>query len=186
MYHTGGADTRSVRSLMQFMMSPLNGPSAFHKAEADFKDIRAYLLSIEAAEVPAGDRPRSWPRRARRCSRTTAPAATAPTARSGRTPTRSSPLKEIGTDPRRYEGITKKFGEYYDKSWFAGDYKALASDGYQAPPLDGVWATAPYLHNGSVPTLYRRAQLEGAAEAVHAVVTGRTGRITTRRTSAGR
>jgi hypothetical protein len=22
-----------------------------------------------------------------------------------------------------------------------------------APPLDGVWATAPYLHNGSVPTL---------------------------------
>jgi hypothetical protein len=25
--------------------------------------------------------------------------------------------------------------------------------GYIAPPLDGVWATAPYLHNGSVPTL---------------------------------
>lgn len=25
--------------------------------------------------------------------------------------------------------------------------------GYQAPPLYGVWATAPYLHNGSVPTL---------------------------------
>ena len=23
-----------------------------------------------------------------------------------------------------------------------------------APPLDGIWATAPYLHNGSVPTLY--------------------------------
>jgi hypothetical protein len=23
--------------------------------------------------------------------------------------------------------------------------------GYQAPPLDGIWATAPYLHNGSVP-----------------------------------
>ena len=21
-------------------------------------------------------------------------------------------------------------------------------------PLDGIWATAPYLHNGSVPTLY--------------------------------
>jgi len=25
--------------------------------------------------------------------------------------------------------------------------------GYQAPPLDGVWATAPYFHNGSVPTI---------------------------------
>ena len=26
--------------------------------------------------------------------------------------------------------------------------------GYVAPPLDGVWATAPYFHNGSVPTLW--------------------------------
>lgn len=25
--------------------------------------------------------------------------------------------------------------------------------GYQAPPLYGIWATAPYLHNGSVPTV---------------------------------
>ena len=25
--------------------------------------------------------------------------------------------------------------------------------GYQAPPLDGIWATAPYFHNGSVPAL---------------------------------
>ena len=26
--------------------------------------------------------------------------------------------------------------------------------GYKARPLDGIWATAPYLHNGSVPSLY--------------------------------
>jgi hypothetical protein len=26
--------------------------------------------------------------------------------------------------------------------------------GYVAPPLDGLWASAPYLHNGSVPTLW--------------------------------
>ena len=26
--------------------------------------------------------------------------------------------------------------------------------GYKARPLNGVWATAPYLHNGAVPTLY--------------------------------
>ncbi|KVV02614.1 MULTISPECIES: di-heme-cytochrome C peroxidase [unclassified Pseudomonas] len=26
---------------------------------------------------------------------------------------------------------------------------------YKARPLDGIWATAPYLHNGSVPTLYQ-------------------------------
>ena len=27
-------------------------------------------------------------------------------------------------------------------------------DGYNALPLDGIWAQAPYLHNGSVPTIY--------------------------------
>ena len=30
---------------------------------------------------------------------------------------------------------------------------AAPADGYIAPPLDGIWATAPYLHNGSVPTI---------------------------------
>ena len=33
-------------------------------------------------------------------------------------------------------------------------YKAIESEGYQAPPLDGLWATAPYLHNGCAPTVY--------------------------------
>jgi hypothetical protein len=30
---------------------------------------------------------------------------------------------------------------------------AIAVIGYKARPLNGIWATAPYLHNGSVPTL---------------------------------
>lgn len=30
---------------------------------------------------------------------------------------------------------------------------ASAAIGYKARPLNGIWATAPYLHNGSVPTL---------------------------------
>ena len=32
-----------------------------------------------------------------------------------------------------------------------GEQQVLA---YKARPLDGIWATAPYLHNGSVPNLY--------------------------------
>jgi mono/diheme cytochrome c family protein len=69
-------------------------------------------------------------------------------------PNRIVPLAEIGTDRRRFDGITPKFGDYYNKSWFGQLSRAIESDGYQAPPLDGIWATAPYLHNGSVPTLY--------------------------------
>ena len=55
-----------------------------------------------------------------------------------------------------FENITPAFGDAYNASWFAKEpgLKPLrATDGYQAPPLDGVWATAPYFHNGSVPTL---------------------------------
>lgn len=45
---------------------------------------------------------------------------------------------------------------WFNKSWFAkGDHPARLEPfrGYIAPPLDGVWVTGPYLHNGSVPTI---------------------------------
>jgi len=49
-----------------------------------------------------------------------------------------------------------QFIDWFNRSWFTtGDHPARLEpfNGYIAPPLDGIWATAPYLHNGSVPTL---------------------------------
>ncbi|HEY2720136.1 MAG TPA: hypothetical protein VGI82_00330 [Chitinophagaceae bacterium] len=46
--------------------------------------------------------------------------------------------------------------DWYNRSWFGqGDHPAQLTpfNGYIAPPLDGVWITAPYFHNGSVPTI---------------------------------
>jgi hypothetical protein len=40
----------------------------------------------------------------------------------------------------------------YDPDTSANPYASLLS--YKARSLNGIWATAPYLHNGSVPTLY--------------------------------
>lgn len=37
---------------------------------------------------------------------------------------------------------------------FCLDAEGVLILGYKARPLDGIWATAPYLHNGSIPTLY--------------------------------
>jgi hypothetical protein len=153
MYHTGGMDTRSVRSLMQFMMGPLNFPSDIKKAEPDFKDIRAYLLSLEAPKYPLPiDRALAAKGKGlfkSHCSRCHGSYGAKWTY-----PNKVVPLDEIGTDRRRYDGITRKFGAYYDKTWFGTHYKVRPTAGYQAPPLDGIWATAPYLHNGSVPTVY--------------------------------
>ncbi len=49
-----------------------------------------------------------------------------------------------------------QFIEWFNNSWFAkSDHPARLEpfNGYIAPPLDGIWVTAPYFHNGSVPTL---------------------------------
>src|SRR5439155_20372687 len=52
MYHTGGGDARSVRSIMQFMMGSLNTRSVFDKEEATFRDVQAFLLSLQPPKYP--------------------------------------------------------------------------------------------------------------------------------------
>jgi mono/diheme cytochrome c family protein len=67
-------------------------------------------------------------------------------------------LEKIGTDPALATAY-KTYPDYhtwYNNSWYGqGPNKGqlLPNNGYVAPPLDGIWATAPYLHNASVPTL---------------------------------
>jgi hypothetical protein len=43
--------------------------------------------------------------------------------------------------------------EWFNRSFYGRTAQLVPGPGYVAPPLDGIWATAPYLHNGSVPTL---------------------------------
>jgi hypothetical protein len=71
------------------------------------------------------------------------------------------PQREIGTDPGRLEMWTPEAAAAYNA--YDGEDKDPAlpwtfrqfrkHDGYLAQPLDGIWLTGPYLHNGSVPTL---------------------------------
>jgi cytochrome c553 len=77
----------------------------------------------------------------------------------------SEMLRNVGTDPS-YSEVVADFGpvtEHLDK--LATYYEAqgtpeltpvhnpLKGLGYIPPPLVGVWTTAPYFHNGSVPTI---------------------------------
>ena len=65
------------------------------------------------------------------------------------------PIDQVGVDAemavRMYEADL--FHDWIDRSFFGESSRATPELGYIAPPLDGVWATAPYLHNGSVPTI---------------------------------
>jgi len=69
------------------------------------------------------------------------------------------PLDVIGTDPAVAEaGVvhTPELVEWYNGSFYGQITQMRPADpfaGYMPPPLDGIWATAPFLHNGSVPTI---------------------------------
>lgn len=84
--------------------------------------------------------------------------------------TKPFPLAAIGTDPNRALGLTPKGLERLNKALMDSCPKSEPEctnipvedrgmafpdnqKGYVAPPLDGIWARAPYLHNGSIPTL---------------------------------
>jgi mono/diheme cytochrome c family protein len=160
MYHTGDTSARSVRAMMPFLLSPLHSGESIKAKEPVFADIRAYLLTLEPPRYPfaiddalARRGEEIFNRNGARCHGTYGP--------NGRYPNKVIPLDVIGTDPIRASGISSEVGQLYMKSWFAQDkgpcgepYHGLNWGGYQAPPLDGVWATAPYFHNGSVPTVY--------------------------------
>jgi mono/diheme cytochrome c family protein len=160
MYHTGNANARSVRSLMQFALSPPNSPDFFNREEETFRDIQAFLLSLSPPKYPLpinqelADKGQTiFNETCARCHGTYGAKWTYPN--------KIVPIDMIGTDRTRFEGFSDKWTEYYNKSWLAEEthggvmgYPVTKPVGYQAPPLDGIWATAPYLHNGSVPTVY--------------------------------
>jgi mono/diheme cytochrome c family protein len=67
------------------------------------------------------------------------------------------PLDEVGTDRSRADHWTTEAADQFNRrfekySWAFHNFRGKTG-GYVAVALDGVWARAPYLHNGSVPSL---------------------------------
>lgn len=65
-------------------------------------------------------------------------------------------LEKIGTDPERLHSFTAGLAKRMNtlgrgRPWKFSHFRK--TDGYASMPLVGVWLQAPYLHNGSVPTL---------------------------------
>ncbi|TWT73231.1 c-type cytochrome [Allorhodopirellula solitaria] len=160
-----GFAPKGHRGLMQFMLVPENDADFFREHEDEFRDVEAYLSSLRAPryagpvdEVLASRGAKLFASNCAECHGTY----------DNRTdsesiagyPNRMVPIEEIGTDPVRHDALTVAGREHYSRSWFAAtddaEHRETITDpaGYVAPPLDGVWASAPYFHNGSVPTLW--------------------------------
>src|SRR5262245_16560423 len=144
MYHSGSHSSLAVRSLMIFMISPLNSADFIKRSEADFKDIAQYLLSIEQPKYSFPiDRQKAetgkkvFEATSARCHGTYGDHPTYPN--------KIVDLDTIGTDRRLIEGFDGTGTKVYNESWFAMELgpdgkplHAVETGGYQAPPLDGV------------------------------------------------
>ena len=65
-------------------------------------------------------------------------------------------MPTVGTDRHRVDSFTQELVDRFHTVKF-GDILFTSyrkTDGYVATFVDGLWARAPYLHNGSVPTLW--------------------------------
>lgn len=119
-------------------------------------DIRAFIVSLEPPQYPyavdrglAGPGEQVFEQACARCHGSYGNSASYPNLLIG--------LEEIGTDPLLAKaavgGDEDRFNHWVSASFYGEGSRVAPAPGYMPPPLDGVWATAPYLHNGSVPTI---------------------------------
>ena len=148
---------RGHRGLMQFIATKENGPEKFREWEDDFRHIEVYINSLQPPDYPfevdatlAAEGAKVFNANCAQCHGSYGEAEDYPE--------RIVALDEIGTDPVRVRALTAEHRLSYERNWI-NEYGARGEviadpGGYLAPPLDGIWASAPYFHNGSVPTLW--------------------------------
>jgi mono/diheme cytochrome c family protein len=154
--YSDGFAVKSPRPLLQFVMLPRNSGATLRSWEGDFRDILSWIESLEAPSYPWEiDRPLAEKGRIafeQTCARCHGTYGKEP-----HYPERIVPIDQVQTDDVRLKSLSVEYRRGMGESWF-GDYGREAyienPGGYVAPPLNGIWATAPYLHNGSVPTLW--------------------------------
>ena len=148
---------RGHRGLMQFLASKENGPDKFREWEDDYRHIEAYIDSLESPRYPfeidsalAESGKHLFQKNCSECHGTYGD--------DENYPERIVPIDVVGTDTVRLNSLTPKHRLSYETNWineYGARGKVVADPGgYLAPPLNGVWASAPYFHNGSVPTLW--------------------------------
>ena len=157
MFYNGFGRGDFSRFLMASNLLTVNDTAESREVDAHFNDVLSYIISINPPPYP-NPVDRKLVREGgilfvQNCSKCHGSYGS-----QGKYPNLLIPESEIKTDSFLYKSNYQsyQFIEWFNNSWFAmGEHPARLEpfDGYIAPPLDGVWITAPYLHNGSVPDL---------------------------------
>ncbi|MBD3672974.1 MAG: cytochrome c [Planctomycetaceae bacterium] len=151
------------RVIMQFILHPWNNADYVKRNEGKFRQIQAWIQSVEAPRYPHPiDEPLAAQGKVVFNNNCAECHGTYENNHVVNYPERVIPLDEIGTDPVRVKELKPEHHQQLAESWLtrkddgSGEHYEVVLDpvGYLAPPLKGIWASAPYLHNGSVPTLW--------------------------------
>ena len=157
MFYNGFGRGDFGRFLMASNLLTVNDTSESREVDARFNDVLAFINSIKPPPYPNPVNKTLVKKGGilfvQNCSK-----CHGNYGNSAKFPNLLIPESEIQSDSFLYKSNYQsyQFIEWFNNSWFAmGDHPARLEpfNGYIAPPLDGVWITAPYLHNGSVPDL---------------------------------
>ena len=158
LYYNGLGEGDFARLIMASNLLTVTDSSEAREVDSHFADVYAFLKSIEAPEYPeeinsdlALEGEQLFTANCSGCHGTYGENETYPNL--------LVDLDFIQTDPllaELYYNDASDYVDWYNNGWFAQEPHAAhftPKNGYVAPPLDGIWATAPYFHNGSVPTI---------------------------------
>lgn len=157
MFYNGLGRGDFGRFLMASNLLTVNDTAESHEVDMHMPDLLAYIYSLEPPKYPAAintalakEGETIFIKNCSGCHGTYGA--------NEKYPNLLIPGAVIQTDSFLYKSnySNPQFVNWFNQSWFTtGDHPARLEPfmGYIAPPLDGIWVTAPYLHNGSVPTL---------------------------------
>lgn len=155
LYYTAAGRGDHARLMMLASVVCVDTVEHARAIDSYFPDIRAYIASITPpAYTRAIDR--QLAQQGQTVFEETCSECHGTYGDGGSYPNRVLPVDEIGTDPwlasddSFYHG---PFPKWLEQSFYGEISQLTPEKGYIAPPLDGIWSSAPYLHNGSVPTV---------------------------------
>ncbi|MCU1283121.1 MAG: uncharacterized protein JWM53_6667 [bacterium] len=155
MFYDGAGRGDQARIMMTASTLCTDDVASAQAIDAYFGDVRAYILSLTAPPYPlAVDA--ALAARGQSVFEHTCSECHGSYGAGGTYPNLMIPVAEIGTDPTIASGAAQfadRFVQWFADSFYGQTARLDPEAAYYAPPLDGIWATAPYLHNGSVPSL---------------------------------
>lgn len=155
MFYLGAGRGDHARHMMTASILCISSVEEAKAIDAYFGDVNAYIQSIPPPKYPfAIDA--ALAQKGQGVFETTCARCHGTYGASSTYPNLLIPLADIHTDALLASGtaqFTTTLVDWHKASWFGETSRLEPQAGYVPPPLDGIWATAPFLHNGSVPTM---------------------------------